>query len=298
MSTSGSASFVSGAMLRAGAAQGEAQAAALKRAKMKKACQMFESHFLFLMWKEMRKTVHKTGLISGGHAEQIFTDMMDQAVADASAKGRSMGLADMLERQLTRERTTRLPSPAERRMRAKELAPRANFYRGRIVYPRHGGPAGVDKETSSLQAARRGGHAAAMAPGLVSPLRGRITSLFGMRTHPITGKLAHHDGVDVAAPQGSQIKAAAAGRVVFAGRAGGYGNLVEIEHPDGRTTRYGHCAKLKVREGQKVAAGQVIATVGSTGLSTGPHLHFEIINAQGRHIDPMKMVAFTAGPYA
>lgn len=73
---------------------------------------------------------------------------------------------------------------------------------------------------------------------------------------------------------------------------------MEIEHPDGRTTRYGHCAKLKVREGQKVAAGQVIATVGSTGLSTGPHLHFEIINAQGRHIDPMKMVAFTAGPYA
>lgn len=289
-------------MLKAQAAEGDDQVAALKRAKLKKACQMFESHFLFLMWREMRKTVPKTGFISGGQAENIFTDMMDQAVAETSAQGRSMGLATMLERQLTSQRMTRLPSAAERSMRASELAPRANFYRGKIVYPAAQADsayqAAEQAAVNTLADAGSTGADALAAPGMVSPLRGRITSLYGMRTHPITGKLAHHDGVDVAAPEGTTIKAAAAGKVVFAGQAGGYGNLVEIEHGDGRTTRYGHCAKLKVRQGQQVKAGQDIATVGSTGLSTGPHLHFEIINAQGRHEDPLKMVALGADSHA
>lgn len=311
-----------GAMATAGAAQSEADAAAIKRAGLKRACQMFEAHFLQMMWKEMRKTIPKTGLISGGHAEEVFTDMMDQKVAEASSQGRSMGLASMLERQLSREKVTRLPSVEERRMRGSELAPKANFFRGRIVYPQAeaaGGAAAVQQRAASEETTTRATAPAVTAPapasggqseqtgaaatsdtaaGLVSPLRGRITSLFGMRTHPISGKLVHHDGVDVAAPTGTTIKSAAAGKVAYAGWADGYGNLVEVEHADGRTTRYGHCQSLKVKAGQTVKAGQAIATVGSTGNSTGPHLHFEVISAGGRAVDPMKMVALGNDPYA
>lgn len=119
----------------------------------------------------------------------------------------------------------------------------------------------------------------------VWPLRGRLTSDFGMRTHPITGKYTHHDGIDIAAPTGTPIRAAKSGVVKFSGDRGGYGNLVIVEHSDGTQTRYGHCHRLNVRPGERVRAGQEIATVGSTGRSTGPHLHFEV-RVDGKPVDP------------
>ncbi len=126
-------------------------------------------------------------------------------------------------------------------------------------------------------------------PTAVPPLAlARITSAFGMRAkHPITRKVGpvHHDGFDLAAPAGTPIRAARAGVVTFAGSRGGYGNMVEIRHVAGLVTRYAHAAKLAVRPGTKVQAGEVIAYVGSTGLSTGPHLHYEL-RLYGKAIDP------------
>lgn len=120
----------------------------------------------------------------------------------------------------------------------------------------------------------------------IRPLWGRITSRFGPRIHPIFGTPDFHTGVDFAVPEGTPVHAAASGVVSFAGERGGYGLLVVVEHRGGFSTYYGHLSKILVEVGQYVEQGQVIALSGNTGLSTGPHLHFEI-RRQGRPIDPL-----------
>ncbi len=111
------------------------------------------------------------------------------------------------------------------------------------------------------------------------------SSSYGPRFDPITKRRSFHEGIDFAAPQGTPILAAAGGVVRDARRFRGYGNMVEIDHGDGLVTRYAHAARLLVKPGQVVARGQEIATVGSTGRSTGPHLHFEVLVA-GQPADP------------
>jgi murein DD-endopeptidase MepM/ murein hydrolase activator NlpD len=102
-----------------------------------------------------------------------------------------------------------------------------------------------------------------------------ISSRFGWRTHPLTGNRRFHSGVDIAAPSGASVLATGAGTVVSAGWNGGYGNAVIIQHNDNQQTLYGHLSKVSVQAGQTIDQGTVIGLVGSTGNSTGPHLHFE-----------------------
>ncbi|NCJ07860.1 peptidoglycan DD-metalloendopeptidase family protein [Synechococcales cyanobacterium C] len=118
------------------------------------------------------------------------------------------------------------------------------------------------------------------------PAQGPITSHFGWRQHPILGSSRFHSGTDFGAEHGSPIWAADAGFVIFAGWYGGYGNTVVLDHGNGLTTLYAHASEILVAEGQPVQKGQVIAAVGSTGLSTGPHLHFEV-HRQGEPMDPL-----------
>lgn len=114
----------------------------------------------------------------------------------------------------------------------------------------------------------------------------RLTSGYGMRRDPFTGRQRFHHGIDLAAPVGTPILAPRDGRVVFSGWRPGYGNLVEIRHEDGSVTRYGHNSKNSVQRGERVQAGAEIAQVGSTGRSTGPHVHFEV-RREGRSVNPM-----------
>jgi murein DD-endopeptidase MepM/ murein hydrolase activator NlpD len=114
-----------------------------------------------------------------------------------------------------------------------------------------------------------------------------LGSPFGNRIDPITGHIAFHPGLDFAAPYGSDILAAGGGKVRFAGFQSELGNLVEIDHGNGLISRYAHASKLYVKEGDIVVPGQRISAVGSTGRSTGPHLHFEILH-EGRYVDPMQ----------
>ena len=107
------------------------------------------------------------------------------------------------------------------------------------------------------------------------PLQGIITSSTGLRNDPFDGKLRHHNGLDIAAPTGTPVKAVAAGTVVFSGWRTGYGNTVIIDHNDGMFTVYAHHDSNQVHEGESVDQSTVIALSGSTGRSTGPHLHFE-----------------------
>lgn len=126
------------------------------------------------------------------------------------------------------------------------------------------------------------------APGaLGTPLPGSVlTSPFGERLHPIFGTVRMHDGVDFGAPQGMFIRAAAGGTIVSAGVRGGYGNATIVDHGGGLATLYAHQSEMFVIEGQTVKAGQVIGAVGSTGFSTGPHLHFEV-RLRGVPVDPL-----------
>lgn len=119
----------------------------------------------------------------------------------------------------------------------------------------------------------------------VEPTSGVISSSFGLRQDPIDGTPRFHDGIDIAAPAGSPIKAVASGKVIFSGNLTGYGNMVEVDHGDGLVTRYGHNSVNLVAAGDEVQAGQSIALVGSTGRSTGSHLHFEVRKA-GKPVNP------------
>lgn len=123
---------------------------------------------------------------------------------------------------------------------------------------------------------------------LVRPVVGVVTSGFGYRVHPIFKVVRFHTGIDISASYGTPIRAAAGGTVVFSGWRRAYGLTVIIDHGDGIATLYAHCSSLYVSEGERVEAGQVIAAVGSTGLSTGPHLHFEV-RRYGTPINPFTM---------
>ena len=123
------------------------------------------------------------------------------------------------------------------------------------------------------------------------PVRqGAITSTYGYRTDPFTGRTAFHAGMDFSGAEGEDIYAVAAGIVSFAGQKSGYGNVIEITHGDGYITRYAHAQRLAAKEGDMVAKDQVIAYMGSTGRSTGTHLHYEVL-VNGKQIDPMTYVS-------
>ncbi len=119
--------------------------------------------------------------------------------------------------------------------------------------------------------------------------RGWLSSYFGLRTDPFTGRRVHHSGIDFAGKMGSDIVSVAAGVVTFSGKRSGYGNLVEINHGNGYVTRYGHCKENMVHAGQTIKKGQVIAKMGTTGRSTGPHVHFEVMR-NGRQVDPKRYI--------
>lgn len=124
----------------------------------------------------------------------------------------------------------------------------------------------------------------------IMPTQGWLTSAFSsMREHPILHVARPHEGIDVTAPLGSPIEAPAAGVVSDAGWETGYGNTVTIDHGYGIVTKFAHASKLLVNTGQHVARGQRIALVGSTGLATGPHLHYEV-HVNGRPVDPLRYV--------
>lgn len=123
-----------------------------------------------------------------------------------------------------------------------------------------------------------------------SPVSGAwISSYFGRRVDPFTGMMAFHSGIDFAASEGALARAVAPGVVTWSGECSGYGQLVEINHGNGYVTRYAHNSHLLVKTGDRIAKGQAVSTVGSTGRSTGPHLHFEVLK-NGAQIDPLKFV--------
>lgn len=116
-----------------------------------------------------------------------------------------------------------------------------------------------------------------------------ITSYFGRRKDPINGRYSMHSGVDMAGPYKQKVTATAPGVVTFAGRRTAYGRVIDVDHGHGLVTRYGHLAKIKVKKGQRVDLGTTIALLGSSGRSTGPHVHYEV-RYNGKPINPSKFM--------
>lgn len=231
--------------------------------ELKRAVADFESLFINQMFKSMRETIGKSELFHGGKAEDIYTSMLDAELSKNMAQAGGIGLADMLMRQLSD-----LESEAPHAEPAIPEAP------------------GV--EPGPVNAVPAKAAATVQEPEKFSfPLKElkRISSGFGERTDPFTGQTRFHHGMDIAASQGTPVYPASSGKVIFSGKKGGYGNMVEILHDDGLVTRYGHNAENTVKEGDIVNPSQAIAYVGSTGRSTGPHLHFEVLR-NGKALDP------------
>lgn len=123
-------------------------------------------------------------------------------------------------------------------------------------------------------------------------VKGWVSSYFGYRNSPFDGNKEIHKGIDIAAKEGTEIIAVAGGVVTWADQRFGYGNLVEINHGNGYSTRYGHCSSILVKEGEAVKKGQVVALMGSTGRSTGPHVHFEVLK-EGIQVNPLDFIYAT-----
>ena len=123
----------------------------------------------------------------------------------------------------------------------------------------------------------------------VWPVRGWVTSSFGSREDPFTGETRVHEGLDIAASLGTPVKAPADGVVTYVGAKGGYGKVLSIDHGYGIVTQYGHLSEQRVEEGQRVSRGDVIATVGNTGRSTGPHVHYEVL-VDGLPVNPHQYI--------
>lgn len=147
--------------------------------------------------------------------------------------------------------------------------------------------ASLNSSIVTMEGLRRALPFAPVRPPLPGPLD--VTSTFGYRTDPFLGRPALHTGMDFRGEYGEAVRATAAGRVVSAGALGGYGNMVEIDHGAGLSTRYGHLSRIAVEEGQWVQAGAELGAIGSTGRSTGPHLHYEV-RMDGAPVDPSRYI--------
>jgi murein DD-endopeptidase MepM/ murein hydrolase activator NlpD len=190
-----------------------------------------------------------TSVLGGGFAGDTFKDMLDSALADSMAAAGGLGMATSFESQL-----------------------------GAPVRPQMPGP--IAAQQPELQP---------VEGTFIRPTAGRYSSSFGTRVDPLDHTHRAHNGLDIAAREGTPVVAAAGGVVERAGAAGTYGNLVVLRHTDGSETRYAHLSAINVQKGDTVAAGTPIGAVGTTGRSTGPHLHFEV-RRDGRPVDPWPLL--------
>jgi len=221
-----------------------------KNEELKKVSQDFEAIFIAQLLKVMRETIEESGLAEGGFGKSIYTELFDQEVALSMARRGALGISDLLYKNL-----------AEKNSRTEQET-------GSPASPVS--PAGeTDLEISDLQL----------------PVRAPVSSGFGLRRDPFSGRARFHHGLDLAAPEGMAVVAALPGTVVSARFENGYGNTVVLQHSGGIQTRYGHLGSVSVKAGDDIEAADALGTVGSTGRSTGPHLHFEVIRS-GEPVDP------------
>jgi flagellar protein FlgJ len=268
--------------IRGGIAQAQGPDSETRLRELKKATQEFEAVFIGYMLKVMRSTVEPADEEGGALGKDIYLSMFDQEIALQMARNSSLGIGEMMYRQLeqtvkeakavsgsspSEAPAVRLPANTEHPIRRQPELPISHH---------------------EIEATTDAGMKAPTT--WTAPVEGRLSSTFGERADPFTQATRFHRGVDIAAPAGTPIRAAQSGTVVFSGHLGGYGNTIIVEHAGGYRTLYGHASRNLVREGDRISAEQVIGEVGSSGRSTGTHLHFEL-QKSGERLNPQEFLA-------
>ena len=249
----------------------------VNQTRLKGAVKELEALFIYEMLKEMRQTT-QGGLLGKGMGNDVYGSLFDMEMAKLFAE-RGLGLGELILKQMNgREQNGSEESsfPVENQKVSslrKEVLP--------VASTENGMEDAVSKSVDQESPVR-------------TPVDGRVSSLFGLRADPFSGREKFHSGIDIAAPSGREIYPIKKGRVIFSGMTEGYGNTVVIDHGNGYVCKYGHNLINLVSTGDDVEPGQVIALVGSTGRSTGPHLHFEV-QYQGKKVNPQEIVEIQPG---
>jgi murein DD-endopeptidase MepM/ murein hydrolase activator NlpD len=248
-----------------------------KRAnEVKTAAKQLEAFFLRQMLSEAKP--QGGGAIDGGFAGDTFKQMLDDALADKMSAAGGIGMASMFAKQLAQAAGGTGETAAAQPIANAPIASSSQT---------------IADQISAITSQHPSSAIPAGAPHLILPVSGRASSGYGLRADPIKHEMINHPGFDLAAPTGTQVNAAAGGTVVHAGPAGTYGNLVTVRHDNGFETRYAHLSEVDVKVGDTVSAGQDVGKVGTTGYSTGPHLHFEV-RKDGQAIDPAPLLPLTS----
>jgi murein DD-endopeptidase MepM/ murein hydrolase activator NlpD len=238
-----------------------------QKSELKNVAEQFEAIFVTQLLKVMRETIEESGLTDGGYGKTVYTELFDQEIASSMASHGTLGIGDILYKSM------------EKRIDAKdsEAASKVN-------------PDSSAAPLESKPSLAPGSEMKSALPEDISdmqlPIHAAISSSFGLRKDPFSSQIKFHRGIDLAAPEGMTVVAALPGKVISAGYESGYGNTVLIEHEGGIKTRYAHLASINVKPGDVVTSENAVGTVGSTGHSTGPHLHFEVIR-MGKPVDPL-----------
>jgi peptidoglycan hydrolase FlgJ len=238
-----------------------------QKSESKNVAEQFEAIFVTQLLKVMRETIEESGLTDGGYGKTVYTELFDQEIASNIARQGTLGIGDILYKSM------------ENKIDDKGLENAPGIKQGSNAAP-------ADSKQSSEPESEIKSASPADVSDIHLPVQGPISSSFGLRKDPFSNQVKFHRGIDLAAPEGMKVVAALPGKVVSAGYESGYGNTVLIEHEGGIRTRYGHLASINVRQGDVVTSENSLGTVGSTGRSTGPHLHFEVIR-MGKQVDPL-----------
>ena len=265
----------------AAAAQDGTPASNDDRQKLLRIAQEFESMLLVQVLRDMRKAGRwedeEEGEHSGFGAETLF-ETVDVELASHLSRAQGLGLSTQLLAAFDRMQNGSPTAEAIRNIRLQPdhavVAPALPALPAPPEAPSTVVPETVFPSISNADAAD------------VPAVDGAVTSHFGWRRDPFTGRAKFHRGVDLAAVYGEEVQAARAGRVVFSGEQGGYGNTVVIEHQDGTKSRYAHLSAILVGSGTVVGAGEAVGRAGHSGRATGTHVHFEITTADGRPVAP------------
>ena len=253
---------------------------------LKAVAKEMESLFAYEMLKAMRSASKINP--EGGLGSETYMSMFDMELARILAD-RGLGLQDMLLKGLGREAVKSGGSPDGAISGSSADAGNGSSSRksdgGQTQTP---SPAEGKVRKEGPSGATHGPVDAEGPPSL--PVEGVVSSRYGMRKHPIYATDRFHRGVDLAAPAGTEIRPVRKGKVIFSGQRAGYGNMVIVDHGNGLISKYAHNKENLVKKGDEVDENSVIATVGSTGLSTGPHVHFEV-RYHGESLDPLKSMA-------
>ena len=258
-------------------------------AAMRAAVREMESLFAYEMVKAMRSASGTSAAGSGGFGGDVYGSLFDMELARLLSSRNGLGLQEILLKRMGQSEYSQKNKENQKETGNVGIAAEG-------IEPSAATPAAIAAPEvpapHTHDPLEEGGPAVTISGEGALPIRegGRVSSAFGYRKDPFTGEAKFHHGIDIAAAEGTEVYPAKGGEVMFSGYRKGYGNIVEIDHGDGIVTKYAHNRANRVATGDRVGPDTVIAEVGSTGRSTGPHLHFEV-QYEGRKVPPQTIFA-------